>query len=141
MIFPFMDEEEIEVVEDEVPLAREYAYDFKEGDFKRKNGKLYIVEGNKAIKIWIHKALITSRYKEIIHTWNYGSEFEDKIIGKSYSAGLIEAEAKRYTIECIEAALGDYVIELKDFNISFREGVLGIDFAAVTIYGEVSVIV
>ena len=77
-IFPFTDPQEVRAnTEREIPMAREYAYDFYKGDFKLKNGKMYLVEGNEAIKIWITKALLTGRYKEVIFTWNYGGEFED----------------------------------------------------------------
>lgn len=140
-LFPFTDPTEVKVKQREIPLAREYAYDFINGDFKTKNNKLYLVEGKEAVKIWIHKVLITSRYKEIIHTWSYGSEFEDKIIGKGYSTGLIEAEAKRYTIECINSSLSDYVTDMKDFNISFNDNILTVEFTVETIYGEVGMVV
>lgn len=139
-LFPFIDPLEVEIIEDEIPIAREYAYDFKRGDFKLKNGKLYIVEGNEAIKIWIEKALITGRYKEIIHTWIYGSEFEDKIIGLGYTKGLIKAEAERYTRECINATLSDYVVSMNNFDISFMDSTLTIAFKVETIYGEVDIV-
>lgn len=140
-LFPFTDPQEVEVIEEEIPLAREYAYDFKKGDFKLRNGKLYIVEGKEAVKIWIEKALITSRYKEIIHSWNYGSEFEDKIIGRGYTKGLIKAEAERYTREAINSTLTDYVVNMSNFDIDFTDSILTISFNVETIYGEVNVIV
>ena len=140
-LFPFTDPQEVEVIEEEIPLAREYAYDFKKGDFKLRNGKLYIVEGKEAVKIWIEKALITSRYKEIIHSWNYGSEFEDKIIGRGYTQGLIKAEAERYTREAINSSLADYVISMTNFDISFIDSTLTIAFTVKTIYGEVDMVV
>lgn len=139
-IFPFTDPQEIAVnTEREIPMAREYAYDFYKGDFKLKNGKMYLVEGKEALKVWITKSLLTSRYKEVIFTWNYGGEFEDKIIGQGYTKGLIKAEAERYTRECINASLRDYITGMKDFDIEFLDGTLKIGFIAETIYGEVSV--
>ena len=141
MIFPYTDPVEYTVGEREIPRAKEYAYDFEKGDFKTKDNKLYFVYDNEAVKIWIHKALITSRYKELIHTWGFGSEFEDKILGRSYSEGFIKAEARRYTEECIYSTLSDYVEDLKDFNVTFSDGVLTIEFVAATIYGGVNVIV
>lgn len=140
-IFPFIDASEVESPEKEIPLAKEYAYDFDKGDFKTKNGKPYLVEGEEAVKLWIHKALITNRYKELIHTWDYGSELEDQIIGRGFTFGIIESEARRYITECIEASLSDYVTELKDFDITFKKGTLTIEFIAITIYGEVNIFV
>lgn len=136
-LFPFIDPQEVEIVENDIPLAREYAYDFKKGDLKLRNGKPYIVEGVEAIKIWIEKVLLTSRYKHIIYSWDYGSEYEDKIIGRGYTKGLIKAEAERYTREAINSSLSDYVTEMKNFDIEFIDNTLIITFTAITIYGEV----
>ena len=140
-LFPFTDSQEVEVAEVEIPLAREYAYDFTKGDFKLKNGKTYIVEGNEAIKIWIEKVLLTGRYKHIIFSWMFGSEFEDKIIGRGYTQGLIKAEAERYTREAINSSLADYVISMTNFDISFIDSTLTIAFTVKTIYGEVDIVV
>ena len=141
-IFPFTDPREIKVkTEKEIPMAREYAYDFYKGDFKLKNGKMFLVEGQAALKIWITKALLTGRYKEVIFTWNYGGEFEDKIIGQGYTKGLIKSEAERYTRECIDSCLSDYVTGMKNFDIEFDDGTLKIGFTAETIYGEVDIFV
>lgn len=138
-VFPFIDIDETISVETNAPLAREYSYDFVKGDFNLRDGKPYIVEGDEAIKVWIHKALITSRYKEVIHTWSYGSEHMDKLIGKGYSSAFSKSEAERYTRDSIEASLSDYVTDLKDFNVTFDDGLLTIEFTATTIYGEVNV--
>lgn len=140
-LFPFTDPEAIEANEEEVPLAKEYAYDFNEGDFKLRDGKLYIVEGKEAVKIWIEKILRTSRYKEVIFSWSFGNEFEDKIIGKGYTKGLIKAEVERYTREAINASLSNYVTSLHGFDIQFEGNLLTIAFNAETIYGEVGVVV
>lgn len=140
-LFPFLDPQEVEIIESEIPLAREYAYDFKMGDFKLKNGKMYLVEGDEAIKIWIEKILITSRYKQIIFSWAFGSEFEDKIIGRGYTQGLIKAEAERYTREAINSSLSDYVLSMTNFDISFIDSTLTIAFTVKTIYGEVDMVV
>lgn len=138
-IFPFINPEQLKSESRRIPMAKEYAYDFYKGDFILKNGKPYLVEGKEAIKIWITKALLTGRYKEIIHTWSYGSEFEDKLIGRGYSKGLVKAEAERYTTECIYVSLSDYVTDLKDFVIEFMDNTLAIAFTVETIYGEVNI--
>lgn len=138
-IFPFTDPEQVKTGQRRIPMAREYAYDFYKGDFKLKNNKPYLVEGKEALKIWVTKALLTGRYKEVIHTWSYGSEFEDKIIGRGYSKGLVKSEAERYTTECLDASLSDYINDMKDFVISFEDNTLTIAFKIDSIYGEVEI--
>ena len=65
-ILPFIDPQEVEVEEIEVPYAREYAWDINELEFKFKDGKMYLVEGIEAVKIWIWKLFMTTRYREMI---------------------------------------------------------------------------
>lgn len=136
-IFPFTDPVEINQSTKFVPRAKEYAYNFYAGDFRYVNGKPYFVYDKEAVKIWIQKALLTRRYKENIFTWNFGAEFEDKLIGRGYSKGLVKSEAERYTREAIESCLSDYVTDLRDFDIEFMDNTLTIAFTAETIYGEV----
>lgn len=136
-IFPFTDPVELVDEVKELPIAREWAWDFEELDFKTRNGKMYQVEGNEAIKIWIWKLLNTPRYRYMIFSWDYGHEMED-LIGK-YTRGFTESEAERFVKEAVEYSLSDYVSETKDFEISLSEDILKVEFTAVTIYGEVTI--
>lgn len=137
-IFPFIEatEEEIELVE--LPLAREYAWNFKKEDFKYKNGKFYIVEGKEAVKVWLWKLLKTRRYKEIIFSWDYGNQSHE-LIGRGYTKQLIDSEVERYVREAIEYNLAEYVTEINDFLVDFKssENLLSVSFTAITPYGEV----
>ena len=65
-IFPFVPTDEVEDISDtaieELPLYREYAYDFERNCLKTgPDGNTYLVEGNEALRIWIYKALRTVR--------------------------------------------------------------------------------
>lgn len=137
-IFPFMDPQEVEIEELELPMAREWAWDFEKMDFKLKDGKMYLVEGKEAVKIWIWKLFMTTRYREVIFNWDYGNELEN-LIGQGYTQGYLNSEAERYVREAIEYNLKDYVTDVKNVNVSFDEGTLTIEFIAVTPYGEVEV--
>lgn len=139
-IFPFIEvpeelQEDIDT-ENELPLAREYAWDFEKQDFKYENGKMYIVEGNEAIKIWLWKLFKTPRYRYIIYSWDYGSEFEG-LIGQGITQGYIKSEAERYVKEAIEYNLGAYVTDVQNLEVSFINSELYISATLTTPYGEV----
>lgn len=137
-IFPFIEatEEETEEIEEELPLAKEYAWNFDKEDFRYKNGKMYFVEGNEAIKVWLWKLLKTERFRDLIFTWDYGSEIHE-LIGQGYTQGLTNSEAERYVREAIEYNLSDYVTDISDFEVDFNDRLLSISFIATTPYGEV----
>lgn len=142
-IFPFINPEEIiedEDIEQELPMAREWAWDFEKLDFKTRNGKMYQVESNEAIKIWLWKLFNTPRFRYLIYNWDYGHELEE-LIGQGYTQGYINSEAERYVREAIEYNLSDYVTDLEDVEVTFKDTVLTISFKAITPYGEVDMIV
>lgn len=140
-IFPFVeiDEELEEETAEELPMAREYAWDFQKEDFKRRDGKMYKVEGKEAVKIWVWKLLKTPRYRYLIFTWDYGNEL-DELIGKGYTPNYTNAEAKGYVEEAIEYNLQGYVTAIKDMDVTFDDGVLVMDMTIETPYGEVEFI-
>lgn len=137
-IFPFIDPQEMEIEETEPPMAREWAWDFEKMDFKIKDGKMYQVEGKEAVKIWLWKLFMTTRYREVIFNWDYGNELEN-LIGQGYTQGYLNSEAERYVREAIEYNLKDYVTDVKNVNVRFNDGKLTIEFIAVTPYGEVEI--
>lgn len=115
-------------------IPKEYAWDFDKNDFKLKDGKFQIVEGIEALKIWIWKALKTSRFTYPIYSDAYGQEI-DKLVGKGLSKSLTESEAKRLTLECLKE--NEHILSIKNFTISKEKDLLSITFTAVTDCGEV----
>lgn len=69
-ILPFIDFSAVAAAAEkkELPLFREYAYDFENNCLLKKDGKTYLIEGNEALKIWIYKALYTQRYRYTAHS-------------------------------------------------------------------------
>lgn len=122
--------------EKEIITPKEYAWDFEKNDFKLIDGKFQIVEGIEALKIWIWKALKTSRYTYPIYSDDYGQEFE-KLIGKGLSKSLIESEAKRLTLECLKE--NEHILTIKNFKVSKDKDILNITFTATTDCGEVTI--
>ena len=138
-IFPFIDPElnieDGEMAEKEVPLAQEWAWNFDKDEFDLKNGSMYIVEKNEAIKVWIYKILKTERFKYIIYDHDYGHDLKD-FIGKTGTQAYIKAEIKRMVEEAILSTLEDYVVELRNHTIEIDSDLVNISFTAITIYDE-----
>lgn len=138
-IFPFIDPQvAAPPVAAELPMAKEWAWDFEKGDFLLKDGKFQIVKGKEAVKIWLWKIFQTPRYRYLIYSWGYGHELEG-LVGKMYTPGLMQAEAERLVKEAIWPTLDGYVTDIRNLTIGFTDDVLSIEFTAVTPYGEVEV--
>lgn len=76
--------------------AKSYMFDFENGDFVVRDGKLIECDSIDAIKVWIEKILRTEKGRYPIYdNTEYGCHLEDLIIGNSYTAEFIEAELKR----------------------------------------------
>ncbi len=110
---------------------KEFNYDFKTG--KLLNG---YVKGIEALKIWIHFALKTDRYKYLINSWYYGNEL-NTIVGKKTTKGFFYCEVKRYIEECL--LVNEEIKGIKDLNIERDGSKLTISFMVLTIFGEVSI--
>lgn len=137
-LFPFIDGQIVETEDTNVlvdlPMAREYDWDFVNDRFNLRNGKMQIVEGAKAVKVWAYKTLKTPRYRFWAYSWNFGHDLEE-LIGSDYSKGAIESEVKRYLNEAL--LVSPYITGIIIKNIEFNGDVLKVDFDMSTIYGEV----
>ena len=79
-IFPFISPEVLESSESsELPMFREYAYDFENNCLLLRDGNTYLVEGNEALRIWIFKALTTERFRYTAYDGAFGSEIHTLI--------------------------------------------------------------
>lgn len=138
--YPFIDPQKVRPEDvKSLPIAEEYDYDMSSARFKRDDsGHVYKVFGNDAIKIKLWKLFMSERYRWVVFPWSYGHEL-DTLIGKAYTQGYINAEAERYTREAVDRALGDYVKNLSDLKIAFKDGLLTISFVAKTIYGTLEI--
>jgi hypothetical protein len=81
--------------EDLPKMGKSFLYDFDKGDFVLKNGKLVVVEGIEALKMWIIKTIKTERYRFRIHdNTDYGTTIKD-LIGTNYPRAFVKSEIKR----------------------------------------------
>ncbi|KXS42841.1 MAG: Protein of unknown function (DUF2634) [Candidatus Frackibacter sp. T328-2] len=137
-VFPFIDGlvngEEFE--EEELPLYKEFDWNFNENKFKLVDGKFVVVEGKDALKIYIYKALITVKNRYKIYSDEYGSDLE-KLIGKGFTNGFIRSQVRRYIKESL--LINPYIESINNFILDFEDDLLKISLNIGTIYGEVSI--
>ncbi len=117
-----------------LPVYKEWAYDFEKNCFLTRNGKYYLVEKKEALKIWIYKAMKTARYRYPAYPREYGQEF-DEIVGMSSSREIRESEAERLVQEAL--MVNPYITDVGDFEFEHRGSNLHIWFTAETVYGEI----
>lgn len=135
-IFPFMEVQAGTLGKKELPLFREYAWDYDNGQMKLVNGGPVVVEGREALQVWIYKALHTARYRYLGYSPYYGSELE-KLVGSAYTPGATQLELARYVREAL--TVNPYITGVPRVEASFRGNRLEGSVTVDTIYGEVKV--
>jgi hypothetical protein len=140
-ILPEFDVEAEEIItenmeSEELPVPKEYAWDFENNNFILKDGKFIIVEGTEAIKIWVWKSLNAKRFKYLAYSWDYGHELED-LIGQGLSREALSSEVERYLNECLE--INPYISDVTDIAFDIDGSKVSISFKVITIYGEVDI--
>ena len=97
--------------------TKSYMFDFENGDFVVRDGKLIKCDGIDAIKVWIEKILRTEKGRYPIYdNTEYGCHLEDLIIGNSYTAEFIEAELKREIEDALKQ--NPQITSVTNFNIT-----------------------
>lgn len=83
-------------VESETELyGKSFLFDFQQGDFVIRDGRLIKIEGIEALKIWIMKILKTEKDKyKIYEDTDYGTELKN-LIGQNLPRDFVESELKR----------------------------------------------
>ena len=130
----FLENTETEV--EELPIFKEYAIDFKTGEYiKDENNDVNVLEKNEALKVWIFKALKTERFRYTdVHSDNYGSELETNI-GTIYQKSVKDALMINQIRDTL--LVNPYILECYNFEISNEdEYVPQITFNVKTVYGE-----
>lgn len=115
---------------------KEYEWDIQTHDFVVRDGKINIVKGKDALKIWIYKTLLTQRARYKAYTWDYGNDL-DGLVGLNLKKEIISSEAKRITQEAL--CMNEHITGLTNFTASLSESVLTISFTAKTDAGEIEV--
>ncbi len=128
-IFPFINAESRQNAE--LPIFKEYAFDYVKNELKTIDRNTYIVEKNEALKVWIYKALKTERFRYLAYSNSYGNDIET-LIGK-VNTNVLNAEMKRFIIEAL--MVNPYIKELSEFEFNTYSSVVEVQFLVTTIYG------
>ena len=126
--------EEVKAIEQNqnntLPVAKEIAIDFNTGNPIIKNGDFVIVEKNEAIKVWCYYALKIAKGRFLAFTNNYGSELEEKIIGKQYNSDTY-SKVKRIVEDCL--LVNPYIKSIDNVQVDFDDR-LTIEIELTTVY-------
>ena len=131
--------EEVKAIEQNknntLPVAKEIAIDFSTGNPIIKNKDYVIVEKNEAIKVYCYYALKIAKGRFLAFTNNYGSELEEKIIGKQYNSDTY-SKVKRIVEDCL--LVNPYIKSIDNVTVSFNDKI-NIEIELTTVYekGEV----
>lgn len=92
------------------------------------------VDGIEAVNQAIRKAIITARYKCLIYDDDYGGELKDIVYDEVSTPELIETALP----ELVRDALSQdtRILDVYDFEISFKNDEVFISFKADTVFGE-----
>ena len=126
--------EEVKAIEQNqnntLPVAREIAIDFSTGNPIIKNNDYVIVEKNDAIAVWCYYALKIAKGRFLAFTHNYGSELEEKIIGKQYNSDT-QKQVKRIVEDCL--LVNKYIKSIDNVSVSFDDKI-NIEIELTTVY-------
>ena len=119
----------------ELPIFKELAYDFKTGQLKLKGDSYYYVEKNEALKVWIYKALFSSRYTYLAYSTDYGNEIYT-LFGRYLKGDLLYSELRRMIEECL--LCNPYLLSISDFTVEQDGSIVVCTFGVNTVYGYVA---
>ena len=126
--------EEVKAIEQNknntLPVAKEIAIDFGTGNPIIKNKDYVIVEKNEAVKVWCYYALKIAKGRFLAFTNNYGSELEEKIIGKQYNSDT-QKQVKRIVEDCL--LVNKYIKSIDNVAVSFDDKI-NIEIELTTVY-------
>ena len=126
--------EEVKAIEQNqnnaLPIAKEIAIDFNTGNPIIINNDYVIVEKNDAVAVWCYYALKIAKGRFLAFTHNYGSELEEKIIGKQYNPDTY-GKIKRIVEDCL--LINKYIKSVDNVQVEFDDR-LTIEIELTTVY-------
>ena len=99
-------------------------------------GRMYgTVDGKDALKQFIYKTIITTRFRFPIYNDQYGCELED-LIGEDIPFELLKSDVSRVIKDAL--IYDDRINEINDFTVIKENDKLFISFTVDSIYGEIN---
>ncbi|SFB62554.1 Protein of unknown function [Cohnella sp. OV330] len=115
-------------------VHKSFAWDFESGDFAQVDGKTVEISGIEYLRVWIQKALMTTKNVLIYADTGYGSEHH-LLIGQNLHPAFSQAEYERMIQEAL--LTNDAITQVGDFNFSQHNARLTISFGVTSIYGSI----
>lgn len=133
-VFPFIDVQNTKRGTEDLPLLKEYAYDFEKNELLLDKSKhTYMVTGNEALRIWILKALTTERCHYTAYSFAFGSEWQEHLAGSAMNTEVIKLELERYIVEAL--MVNPYIKRLDNFEFEGTPAGVRVTFECTSIYG------
>lgn len=120
----------------DLPIFKEYAWDFDNDDFVIQDGDFVILEKTEALKVWIHCALKTARYRYLAYSFYYGNEYES-MVGKTYDTETANEKLKSLTEQCL--LVNKYIKSIDSVDCTLDESILTGTILVTTVYGQTEV--
>lgn len=110
-----------------------FLIDFQKGKMLRVNGKLIKTDDERAVRMWIEKALLTEKFKWNIYKDNgsnqYGMQYKAMLLGQRFPTPVLYSEFMR---ELEETVLKNKQIkEIKDIDVKLVKHTLETRFTVV----------
>ena len=116
-----------------LPLFQEWACDEATWELDLTDGRMQLLSGGPALRVWAQKALRTPLARFAAYTTDYGSELEE-LIGQPYSEAYIRAEAQRMVSEALLAS--PYITEVGQVSTTLAgDGKLVVRVGYQSVYG------
>lgn len=122
---------EIEKTND-AELMSDWAVDLKNKKMKLRGGRQYKVYGSDALRIWIHKQLLTQKGVFSAYSENMGSDIKE-LCGIAQT-DLLYDELERVITECLIKS--SYIKNVSDFEFSRDGSEVRVSFEVESIYGS-----
>ncbi|SDE96858.1 Protein of unknown function [Fontibacillus panacisegetis] len=127
---PLQNREERFVEVKPIPLpSRTYCLDFETGKIVER-----IIDGKDAVIQFIHKAIISARYRYLIYNSQYGCEIES-LLGQDISPQLLKSEITRVITEALLE--DDRIHAVEQFQIVRESDKLFVTFTVLTTEGAI----
>lgn len=102
----------------DLPMFKEYAWDFDNDGFIIQDGELVVLQGNEALRVWIYKTLKTQKYRYLAYSFYYGNEFE-QLINKGYDKELVSIELKKFVEKCL--LVNEYITSIDSVDLELED--------------------
>ena len=134
MLLKILEEEQQAENTKDLPLFKEMAINFENGEVITKKGEIVILEGKEALNVWIWKVLKTERNRFKAYSSNFGSDIY-KEIGYVYDRVIKEQLIINEIIDTL--LVNPYITNVYDFEITYSDDdlTLNINFKVDSIYG------